>query len=122
MKLICLIFTSLLSFAALADGPTMDCRAMIISPDFADGSSDQAYKAALESGSHGGQIFNLNFGDHKLEVASDGKWLAITWTKKGATVAIATSVRTENVKTSAVLILFNPANPDEQASVNCSLN
>ena len=119
------IIAMLFSIHAFADdakpAAKLQCHVMILATDLPNGSGEADYETPVVSGSHGGEENNFKIGNHQITVNSDGKWLAINWVRKGIIIATATSVRTEDVQNAMVLILFNPNNQDEQASVNCSV-
>lgn len=121
MKIIGLCL-ALLSPAAFAATPTFyNCHALVVSADLPNGSAEAQYKAIAKSETHGGQEYDYTFKNHQLAILSDAKWLSLTWTKDKAVVAEATTVRGEDNQTSVVLILKNPGNDEEQASVDCTV-
>jgi hypothetical protein len=105
----------------VAPAPTYSCQVILIATDLPQGSLTFKYTVSPTNvGSHGGQEFPFAAGTHKISAISNDRWLGITWTKAGVLVASSVFARSEVNQGSMALIIYNPQNPEEQVSLDCS--
>ena len=98
-----------------------DCQVIVVAKDIVDGSVTFKYEVTPDNdGSHGGVEFPFSSGPHKVSVLSNGRWLGISWWRNDTLVSEAVFARSEENMGSQALIIYNPADQEEQASVDCS--
>ena len=98
-----------------------DCQVIIVAKDVVDGSVTFKYQVTPQNnGSHGGIEYPFASGNHKVSVLSNGRWLGISWWRSDVLVAETVFARSEDNMGSEALIIYNPADQEEQVSVDCS--
>jgi hypothetical protein len=103
------------------------CHVMILSKDLENGSAEFNYEVTLNgesassNGPHGGAEYPFAAKNHKLSVMSNARWLGMGWWKNDEQIAQALTVRADDNKNSQVIILYNPKDVEEQASIDCTL-
>lgn len=82
---------------------------------------DENFTTEASGGTHGGRGANFASKDGKTQatVAVDGKWIILNWTKNGTMIANIIFVVANPSQESRVAIAYNPANLEEQATLNC---
>jgi hypothetical protein len=111
---------SVLAISAAADIPSKyQCKVILMARDLPNEYAEQAFVAPAMSGSHGGQGREFQFENHRIGILSDAKWMAISWEHNGKTVSRATFASSLENQGAQVLILSNPADDEEQVSLDC---
>jgi hypothetical protein len=115
------VLLSILATSASADIPSKyECKVIIVAKDLPNGSDVKEYVAPALTGSHGGSGFEFTFENHKVGILSDAKWMAISWMRDGKYLAKATFASSLENQGAQVLILGNPADDEEQVSLDCA--
>lgn len=96
------------------------CRIMIVDPTLPGGALEKMVDVPDQaSGTHGGEMIVTEVAAHKVEMNADGKWRNITWSKNGAVIARTVTLAELIHRGIFVVILFNPADDEEQVSLGC---
>ena len=80
---------------------------------------EERFTTTPDNGSHGGKELSFTNGAQEIVVIANQQWLGISWFYKGEKIAEAVNVIKEKDSSQRVLIVYNPKNPEEQASLNC---
>lgn len=98
-----------------------ECTIRLFAKDLPNnGFQEVTFPRPLQGGAHGGQPNSYTFGKHTVEALIDSKWRNLTWWIDGKLVAATVSAKSEVVAGYDTVILYNPANTDEEVSVACS--
>ena len=124
-----LLFGLILSATAHADEMTTvqtktltgyDCAVRVFAKDLPSGMQEATFERPLQGGTHGGEAAHFEFGRHVVEVLVDSKWRNVTWWIGGKLTAATVSAKSDIVTGYDTVILYNPANTDEEVDVACS--
>ena len=118
----------LLSLTARADGITIhvpdapvfyQCSVIVVASDLEKAAEFSFLSSS--GGTHGGDAQEFKQGAHVVTVQVDKQWLNLDWSRSGKVVASAQFVvGPQDMPGFKVGILFDPANPGDQASVSCA--
>ncbi|MAV92053.1 MAG: hypothetical protein CL676_11590 [Bdellovibrionaceae bacterium] len=124
MNILALLLSSGISFAQMPwDNPYLvpnyDCT-VIVAADEDKYIMEEKFKADFASGSHGGREYKFEKLDQSVTVQASNNWLSLSWFRGETMVAAGLTASSEMSLADRVLILLNPVNPDERASIDCS--
>lgn len=80
---------------------------------------EKKFTVNQNSKGHGGEDFVFEDGLQKIVGMADGTWMGLEWYVKGKLVAKGLFAQNQNTVESRVLVLFNPAEEDDQLSLDC---
>ncbi len=106
-----------------ADGEVKNysCTVIVVADDLTDGSMEKTFDVLGSSASHGGNEILFEAENHEVTLLSNGKWMGISWKRDGELLAETVVARSDENQASQTMIVYNPANVDEQVSLSCSL-
>ncbi len=94
----------------------LDCEILLVTEDEF---LEMNIEAPMEAAGHGAPEYELKGDSNIVTAMADGQWLGIRWTKKGEVVAETLTVLKTPVNQPRTLLVYNPKNTDEQASISC---
>ena len=98
----------------------LSCDVTLIAHDVPGGVSSQTLKRpAKASGSHGGEPIGLKFGEYQVFVMADSIWRGLDWRRGDKVIATSIVAADSALPKYHVLLVYNPENSDEQASLTC---
>lgn len=115
------LLTALIGTASAEVPNFYSCRVILVAKDISGGVAEKPFTTMADSGSHGGGGFEFAFEKHKVGILADAKWMAISWMRDGKNVSQATFSSSVANSGAQVLILANPADVDEQVSLDCNV-
>lgn len=112
MKYLFLLLALLVSSKALA----LNCEILVITDkEFLE----KTITAPMEAVGHGAPEYHLKGESNEVTVMADGQWLGIRWSQNGEVIAETLNVLKTPVNQPRTLLVYNPKNTDEQASISC---
>ncbi len=113
MKLLLLIPVLLLSLQSQA----IQCEVIFITQEV---TTSETFPVSSSSQGHDVPEMTFTAQNHEVTAMADGKWLGLSWRKDTVLVAESISLIRDVTTQPRVLIMYNPANVDEQVSINCA--
>lgn len=123
-----LAFAANCAFAS-GDGPSLitppppesyHCHIIVFADDLKDGYVEQNFVAVAQATqTHGGQQYIFTLDKYKVSLLANDRWMGISWSKGQELIGETVFLRTQLSQEAQVLMLFNPKNSNEYASLDC---
>lgn len=98
----------------------LHCEVIVVAKDLSLNEGQVTFDVPFRADkSHGGDPLEFQFRDHKVSVLADGRWLGLNWSLRDQLLAEGVTVIGNPTEEARVLMLYNPADQDESASINC---
>jgi hypothetical protein len=107
-------------FGASGELVSYDCKVIVVGSGDDDLLQQNFFTMQNSTSAHGALQRTYENKVHKVIVMADGRWMGFMWYKNGKLVAQSVFCQSEQVVEARALILYNPEDPNDQASLDCT--